>query len=44
MDSSSDTADQRVTLAKDGMFGSWATSSRRLMALAALTATLCFVS
>jgi putative transposase len=44
IDSSSETADQRVTLAKEGMFGSWATSSSRLMALAALTATLCFRS
>ena len=44
IDSSSETADQRVTLAKEGMFGSCATSSRRLMAFAALTATLCLES
>ena len=44
IDSSSDTADQSVTLANEGMFGSWATSSSMLMAFAALTATLSFVS
>ena len=44
IDSSSDTADQSVTLAKEGMFGSCATSSSMLMALAALTAMLSFVS
>src|SRR5208283_1074221 len=44
IDSSSDTADQRVTLAKEGMLGSCATSSNILMALAALTARLSFAS
>ena len=44
IDSSSETADHRVTLAKEGMLGSCATSSRRLIALAALTARLCFGS
>ena len=44
IDSSSDTADQRVTLANDGMLGSCATSSNILMALAALTAILSFAS
>ena len=44
IDSSSETADHSVTLAKEGMFGSCATSSSRLIALAALTARLCFGS
>ena len=44
MDSSSETADQSVTLAKEGMFGSWATSSSMLIAFAALTATLSLAS
>lgn len=44
IDSSSETADHSVTLAKEGMLGSCATSSRRLIALAALTARLCFGS
>ena len=44
IDSNSETADQRVTLANEGMFGSWATSSSRLMAFAALTATLTLAS
>lgn len=34
-----ETADHIVTLENEGMFGSWETSSKRLMALAALTAT-----
>src|SRR5207249_8468045 len=40
IDSSSETADQRVTRAKDGMLGSCATSSSILIALAARTARL----
>ena len=40
IDSSSDTADQSVTRAKEGMLGSWATSSSMLIALAARTARL----
>ena len=44
IDSSSDTADHRVTLANEGMFGSCATSSNMLMAFAALTARLSFGS
>ncbi len=44
IDSSSDTADQRVTLANDGMLGSCATSSSMLMAFAARTARLNFGS
>lgn len=44
IDSSSETADQRVTRAKDGMFGSCATSSSMLIALAARTARLDFGS
>src|ERR1044071_29172 len=39
IDSSSETADQRVTRANEGMLGSWATSSSMLIAFAALTAT-----
>lgn len=44
IDSSSETADQRVTLANEGIFGSWATSSSMLIAFAALTATLSLTS
>lgn len=44
MDSSTETADHKVTLANDGMLGSWATSSSMLMAFAALTANVNFAS
>ena len=42
--SSVETADQMVTLEKEGILGSWEISSRRLMALAALTAIDVFSS
>ncbi len=42
IDSKSETADQRMTLANEDMFGSWATSSSMLIAFAALTAKLTF--